>query len=192
MTKLKYEENDDRRFTFFPAKRRPIIIEGVVSQLNRKKDTKNSVFAFAMPLRDPLLHFPAFLGPAYEAVAKEKSLVSAAPLNGFCLEGMTVELYRVEESKKRMALMTNQTLYDFTVDRDEDCPVLRFKVRLPATKEQYALWVDHAGREIFAEFTPAQNALKPADDKQGSLGLGSNGQPEDDDELPDATSAAQD
>lgn len=162
----------DIRFTFFPAKRRKVILEKMTA--NEKDNNPNLVFSFCMPLTgEPMLGLPEFIQPAYEAVNKEGSLVPDAGLGAFELSGMTIEFFRTEEHKKRMLGLPNKSLMSFSVEREKDGDtfktVLRFKVRIEESKARLLFWHDQRGVAMWADFTPAADSLKEEDDNQMSF-----------------------
>ncbi len=172
---IKYERNNDVRYQFFPAQRRLVMLEGVTAQCNKKGDDRKIVFHVVMPLTGhPLLGFPGFLQPAWEAAEKEASAVTESRMKDFTLEGMKIEYFSQFESKKYMGMHDNKTLYDFVVDREAEgesyVTSLRFKYRVQETTGAYAFWVKHGFNEIWADFIPVNGALKEGDDSQMALG----------------------
>jgi len=167
---IKFERNEkDIRFSFFPAKRRKIVLEKMTA--NEKDNNPNLVFSFCMPLTgEPLVGIPEFVQPAYEAVNTEGSLVPSAGLGKFELVGMTVEFFRNEANRKRMICMVNKSLFDFTVEKDKDgdtfITVMRFKIRVEETKARLLFWHDLRGVTMWMEATPCADAVKEADDQQ--------------------------
>lgn len=181
--KPQYDDSKDFRFQFFQRNRRKITLEGIAAQMNGKQDDRKIVFKCCLPITgQKLTGLPAFLKPAFEAIEKEGSLVSEAPLGDFKLEGMTVEYFPQEDSDKasRIGLVTNKTLYDFVVNRQKegDCEitVLHFKYRTKESIGAYGFWCKHGGNAIWADFTPTEGALKEADDRQMSLVESNSGQ----------------
>lgn len=171
---VKYEHNEkDIRFSFFPGQRRKIILEHMTA--NEKDNNPNLLFSFRMPITgEPLVGFPAFLGPAYEAVNKEESLVPEAPLNSnFELVGMTIECYRTMDGQKRVILFSNKSLLKFVVQKEKDgdsyVTVVRFKIRVEETKARLLFWHALRGVNMYADFTPAADTVKEADDNQMSF-----------------------
>lgn len=173
MSKPQYDNSKDLRFQFFQRNRRKIILEGIAAQMNGKQDDRKIVFKVCLPITgQPLTGLPEFLKTAFEAIEKEGSLVSEAPLGDFKLEGMTLEYFPHEDSPKsdRCGLLTNKTFYDFIVQRDkDDGTVLRFKYRTKETIGAYAFWVKNGGMPLYVDFTPTADALKEPDDRQMSL-----------------------
>lgn len=172
MAKVKYEESKDIRFSFFPRGRRKLVLEKMTA--NEKDNNPNLVFGFCLPLTgEPMVGLPDFIQPAYEAVDKEGSLVPDAGLGGFELSGMTIEFYRTEDHKKRMIGFVNKSLMSFSVEREKDGDtyktVLRFKIRVEESKSRLLFWHDQRGVNMYAEFTPCDDALKEADDNQMSF-----------------------
>jgi hypothetical protein len=170
---IKYEHNDrDIRYEFFPAQRRKVILEKLTA--NEKDNNPNLIYQFRMPITgEAFLGFPAFLGTAYEAVNKEGSLVSEAPLGDFELPGLTIEFFRTAEHKKRMLGLVNKSLFKFIVQKEKDgdsfITVLRFKIRVEETKARLLFWHDLRGIPMYAKFTPCADAVKEADDSQMSF-----------------------
>jgi len=127
-----------------------------------------------MPLTgEPLLGIPEFIEPAYEAVNTEGSLVPKAGLGNFELAGMTIEFFRNETNVKKMLMMVNKALFDFSIERDKEgdtfITVMRFKIRVEETKGRLLFWHDVRGVTMWMEATPCADAVKEADDNQMSF-----------------------
>lgn len=187
--KIKYEDAKDFRFQFFPGQRRQITLEGVTAQCNKKGDDRKIVFHVMMPLTgQPLIGFPGFLQPAWEATEKEASAVTESRMKDFTLEGMKIEFFSQFESKKNIVKLGNKTFYDFVVDREPDgdnyVTVLRFKYRVQETIGAYGFWVKHGFNKVWADFIPDENATKEGDDQQMTLGQGKNDDDEEDSGMP--------
>jgi hypothetical protein len=185
MAKVKYEESQDNRFSFFQRGRRIIRLDHIVQQVggSKKKSQRITVFHATVPLIAPLEGFPDFIQAAYEAVEREGSFVSKAPLGDFKLQGITIEFYSTEKSKPkdRLECLTNLTLYDFVVEQEKDISVLRFKFKVQENRRGFNLWLKHGMNDgLWAAFTPAENALKQGDGVQMSL-AGDNGPEEEED-----------
>lgn len=180
MTKAnQYDDSTDLRFQFFQRNRRKILMEGINTQVNGKTDDRKVVLSFMLPITgQKLTGLPQFLQPAFEAIEKEHSLIARAPLEkDFHLEGMTLEFFSQEDSKERICLLTNKTLYDFCVEREPEgdtlLSVLRFKLRTKETMGVYGFWCKHGVHAIWTDFTPCENAVKEEDDKQMTLAAAS-------------------
>jgi hypothetical protein len=181
----KYDESQDKRFSFFQRGRRIISLDHIVQQVggSKKKSQRITVFHCTIPLIAPFEGFPDFIQAAFEAVEQENSFVSEAPLGDFKLQGITIEFYSTEKSKpkERLECLTNLTLYDFLVEQEKDISVLRFKFKVKEDRRGFNLWLRHGMVDgLWASFTPTENALKQGDGVQMSL-TGDNG-PKDEEE----------
>jgi hypothetical protein len=186
MARVKYEEGEDIRFSFFQRGRRLIRLDHIVQQVggSKKKSQRITVFHTTIPLIAPLEGFPAFIQAAYEAVEKEGSFVSKAPLGDFKLQGITIEFFSTEKSKAkdRLEILTNLTLYDFVVEQEAKVSMLRFKFKVQENRRGFNLWLKHGMTDgLWGEFTPTDSALKQGDGVQMSL-TGDNGASEEDEE----------
>ncbi len=183
---VKYEHNKDIRFSFFPGKRRKVVLEKMTA--NEKDNNPNLIFGFRMPITgEPMTGLPDFMRPAYEAVNQEDSLVPAAGLGDFELSGLTLEFFHNQpDGSKRMIMMTNKSLFKFSVEREKDgdsfITVLRFKVRVEETRARLLFWHDKRGVPIWADFTPTADAVREADDNQMSFEEQASGSQTEEDE----------
>jgi hypothetical protein len=170
---VKYEHNKDIRFSFFPGKRRKVVLEKMTA--NEKDNNPNLIFGFRMPITgEPMIGLPEFIQSAYEAVNKEDSLVAEAGLRDFELAGMTLEFFHNQpDGSKRMIMMTNKSLFKFSIEREKDgdsfITIMRFKVRVEETRARLLFWHDKRGVTIWADFTPTADATREADDNQMSF-----------------------
>ena len=185
MAKVKYDESQDTRFSFFQRGRRIIRLDHIVQQVggSKKKSQRITVFHVTLPLIAPLEGFPDFIQAAYEAVEREGSFVSKCPLGDFKLQGITTEFYSTEKSKpkERLECLTNLTFYDFVVEQEKEISMLRFKFKVQENRRGFNLWLKHGMTDgLWAAFTPTDSALKQGDGIQMSL-TGDNG-PEDEEE----------
>lgn len=174
MAKVKYEESEDIRFSFFQRGRRLMSLDHIAQQVggSKKKSQRITVFHATIPLIAPLEGFPPFIQAAYEAVEKEKSFVSRCPISDFTLQGITIEFYSTQKSrdKERLELLTNLALYDFVVEQEADVSMLRFKFKVQESRRVFNLWLKHGMNDgLWAEFTPTDSALKQGDGVQMSL-----------------------
>jgi len=170
---VKYEHNKDVRFSFFPGKRRKVVLEKMTA--NEKDNNPNLIFGFRMPITgESMVGLPDFIRPAYEAVNQESSLVPDAGLGDFELAGMTLEFFHNQpDGSKRMIMMTNKSLFKFSIEREKDgdsfITLMRFKVRVEETRARLLFWHDKRGVTVWADFTPTADATREADDNQMSF-----------------------
>jgi hypothetical protein len=174
MAAKKFEESTDARFSFFPRGRRIIRLDKIVQQVggSNKKAQRITVFHATVPLIAPFEGFPDFIQAGVEAVEKEGSFVSKAPLGDYKLQGITIEFYSTEKSrdKERLELLTNLTLYDFLIEEEKDVPVMRMKFKVQESLRILKLWLKHGLNDgLWAAFTPTDGAVKQGDGIQMSL-----------------------
>lgn len=170
----KFEESQDARFSFFPRGRRIIRLDKIVQQVggSNKKAQRITVFHATVPLVAPYEGFPDFIQAGVEAIEKEGSFVSEAPLGDLKLQGITTEFYSTGASKDkdRLECLTNLTLYDFLVEKEKDIPVLRMKFKVNESLRIFKLWLKHGMNDgLWAQFTPTDGAIKQGDGIQMSI-----------------------
>lgn len=164
---------------FFPGAKRRVNLESWVPLMN-SQDEKRVRFDFDMPLTGESFDgMPAFAGSAFESMNKENSVEKKSTLD-IELEGIAIEFFATDSSKRRHNMLTSATLRSFYLERDGEGVVhLHFSTTV-RRDEELSIWAHkYEGATMWLEFTATQPSLvAPKNDNQMKLGE----QPEEDEE----------
>lgn len=176
---------NDPRWSFFPGKKRQVVLES----WSPKKNTENErriLFKFKMPITgQPLVGFPEFLNEGFHAVEKERS--GGVFTSDTELPGMAIDYYDTPDSAGVVTKAVGVELQGLTLSREKEgetyVTVLRYHYTVPWFKGLWKFVDTYWSKTLFCDFVPSADYVPDQDgDRTKQMKLGEEG-----DDMPQKT-----
>lgn len=190
MTRTNGKALADPRNSFFPGKRRQVVLENWSPKRNTEGE-KRVLFKFKMPITgQPITGFPDFLNEGFHAVEKERS--GGVFTSDAELEAIALEYFDTEDSPEPVTRVVGVTLQGLTLQREKEgesyVTVLRYHYNVPWWKGLWKFVDTYWGKTLYSNFTASADFVPDQDgDRTKQMKLGDKNEDEESDGMPHQT-----